>query len=78
MKPRLLNAVSIAAWLFIALELIILGLGFVSIAVGDTVVGGGPAGLLVQSVGLLRTALYGIVPLAILLIVIQIHQSQGS
>ena len=78
MKSALLKAIMIAAWLFIAVEVIILGLGFLSIAVGETAVGGGPTGLLVQCVGILRTALYGIVPLAVLLVVIRIYQRQGA
>jgi len=78
MTAGLLKAIMIAAWIFIAVEIIILGLGFLSIAVGETVVGDGPAGLLVQCIGILRTALYGIVPLAILLIAIRIYQRQGA
>ena len=78
MKAGLLKAVMIAAWIMMAVEIIVLGLGFLSIAVGETVVGGGATGLLVQCVGILRMAVYGIAPLAILLIVIRIYQRQGA
>lgn len=78
MTSALLKTVMIAAWLFIGVEVIVLGLGFLSIAVGETAVGGGAMGLLAQCVGMLRTALYGVVPLAILLVVIRIYQKQGA
>lgn len=78
MKAGLLKAAMIAAWIMLAVEIIILGLGFFSIAVGETVVSGGPTGLLVHCIGILRTAMYGVVPLAILLIVIRIYQRQGT
>ena len=76
MKQALVKAAFIASCLLIAWELIAFCLSFAAIVLGQVEVGGGASGLLVQFVGIVRSALHGLVPPIILLIVIEIYRGR--
>lgn len=78
MKASFLKAAVVVAWLMIAVEIFVFGLGVLSLATGEIGIGGGAAGLLVQLVGTLRMSLQSLMPPVILLIVIEIYRSRSA
>ncbi len=76
MRVALLKAAVIAAWIMIAMELVVFALGLASIAVGETTIGGGASGYLVTFFGMVRTVLHGLVLPAILLVAIEMYRTR--
>ncbi|OYW35122.1 MAG: hypothetical protein B7Z42_15560 [Brevundimonas sp. 12-68-7] len=68
----------IGACLLIAWEFIVFGLSVAAFVSGEGRVGGGLSGLLVQSMGMVRSTLHGLVPPVILLIVIEVYKGRRA